>query len=185
MAPSYIFIKKMASLNLITEYYVSCRKLLPLENARGRYLVDAVGGIVYQVMDQIGVSLPGHFPVYRVAYMDCFDFDSPHGTVFVYKENPCSVKIIPFLHDMPDSLPIKTARRFPHQTFVRVVSEFLDMFPKDYCVVMEFAEYGSMRKVMANHFPNGLPVACIVFVLRTVLEGLGSSAQDLRDPRGH
>ncbi|VFQ85977.1 unnamed protein product [Cuscuta campestris] len=148
---------------------------------QAEFLEDPGTHDVYRIIDRIGVSLPDNFPVFRAAYLEpVLKDDSPRRRSFVHNNKFVSIKIVNSLRDRAGYWKLKhvDVQRsddllYKHSSFVNVDADFLDMGSWDYCVVMGFAEYGSLRTIMAEHFPGGLPEACILLVLRRVLEGVG------------
>ncbi|CAH9118101.1 unnamed protein product [Cuscuta europaea] len=57
-----------------------------------------------------------------------------------------------------------------HENLLQVEGFFLDPESCDYCIVMAYAEWGSLQSIMAEHFPLGLPETFISLILRSVLE---------------
>ncbi|VFQ92998.1 unnamed protein product [Cuscuta campestris] len=150
---------------------------MSLDDLQPEYVVDPAFGVVYQIMsaDPIGKSRHDDLPVYRVAYSECED--DPCRRKFVYNDF-LSAKIVNISRNLSGYKKLRRALRrnetLPkeHPNLMQVEASFLDTGARDFCVVMAFAEWGSLRTIMADHFRQGFPETCIALVLKHVLEGV-------------
>ncbi|VFQ85976.1 unnamed protein product [Cuscuta campestris] len=150
---------------------------ISLDDLQPGYVVDPAFNVVYQIMstDPIGKSGHDDLPVYRVAYSECED--DPCHRKFVYNDF-LSAKIVNISRNLAGYTKLRRALRRnetllkDHPNLMQVEASFFDTGARDFCVVMAFAEWGSLRTILADHFRQGFPETCIALVLKLVLEGV-------------
>lgn len=151
-----------------------------MKEGRGNYLVNSDTQIAYKIVSQDPIGRAScNIPVYKVAYS--IPDDKSKERRFAYHEFVSLKKvnyresnsILPFaklykeIYTRNNALPLNC-----HKNLMSMETHFVDEESEDVCVVMPFAERGSLRSIMADAFPYGFPEECISVALRSVVKAL-------------